>query len=615
MWYAHSAAVAGLLGCLASAVLADVVSEAPPAETVGGRIHVQPLALGGHVEGGYLAVRAERLDALAAAQVAGVDADDAVARALLDLAMFHLARGFVSEGRTVVEAISTATLDPDLAARRNQLAAALSVIDPLWQGDVAQAVAALEGPPDSADSVFRAYGLQRLGDNEAASDVLSGAIRSFDALPPPLVERMLPALFSAAVIAEDWFLAHGLAERLTRVDRHGGGALSYLLGTVALGGGQDLVAFEHFVEASSARDAWGHRARLAIVRLGLDYEAIGHDEALGLLARADSLWRGDEDDLETLLEMERVAIEGGDSKSAALALGDLVLRYPNAPEAETAPERAMAHVRDYYTAGTSGGIPLEAFIEGHRELSSIFRFTPGYEQSSEIFAGHMRVIGAAAAAAEEFRLTREYLEASGELGLREPVPEQLDQLRLREAEAHLASGRMEAAAELLDAALLSQDAALLERLQLLRSRYASRMGEPLADWDAELPRSEEVLRIEARRLVSDRAWEEARDTYVELWRMLEDDLPPADAIGLLVAAERSGDIHLAETVAALLAGRNETLARVLVGGAAPSASGPDLGSASARALLERADEALQRVGVLVEETATGLDEANEETQQ
>jgi hypothetical protein len=82
------------------------------------------------------------------------------------------------------------------------------------------------------------------------------------------------------------------------------------------------------VQASAARDVWAHRARLLIVRLGLHYQAIDHDEALSMLARADALWRGDDDALETLLDIERVATEAGHPKAAAIALGTLMMRHP-----------------------------------------------------------------------------------------------------------------------------------------------------------------------------------------------------------------------------------------------------------------------------------------------
>jgi len=618
MWHPRAILLAGVVGCLAGSVGAQVPPDAAAAGVADGPAHIYPLALGGHAAGSYLALRTERLEALAEVRTdAGLMAepDDAVARALLDLAVFHLAWGFLNEARDIAESLMGATLDPDVAARRDQVAASLSVIDPGWHGDLHAAIEVLERVPGGVDSVFRAYGLQRLGEYEAAAEVLSGSMRLLDALPSPLFERMLPDMLAAAIASEDWFLAHGLAERLTRIHRTGEGALPYLLGVVALGGGADLEAFDRFVEASVARDVWGHRARLAIVRLGLEYDAIGHEEALSMLARADSLWRGDSDALVTLLEMERVAVEAGDARSAALALGRLVLRYPNAPDAETAALRVVPHILDYYAAGRAGDISLDAFIEGHRELSSIFRFTPGYEEASESFADHMLAVGAAAAAAEEYRLTREYMEAAADLGLADPEPDQLDHLRLREAEAHLASGRIDAAADLLGATLRSVDATLLERLQVLRDGYVVRTGERLTEAEADLPRSEEVLRVLARRFVSDGAWEDARDAYVELWRAVEDDLAPADAIGLMIAAERSGDRHLAETIGLLLAERSDELGRVLVESAAPDAFGPELGSASTRALLLRADEALERVEDLANEMVERSEDLHEETQE
>lgn len=605
--------IAGALAPLGAAVAHD--GALGPFRVAGGAwADAQPLALGGHASGGYLEVRAARLAELSAAQgERGVasPADDEVARALLDLAAFHMARGFVREGRDVVAALSDAALAPALRARRDLLAASLSVLDPLWQGDLPSAVRVLEAASGPTARILHAYGLQRMGASGAAAALLSGDAGRLDALPPPLVSRVLPSLLAAAVAAEDWPLARGLAGRLALVRDPGDGALPYLLGQVALGGGDPLVAFEHFVEAAPARDVWGHRARLEIVRLGLDHEAIGHDEALALLSRADTLWRGGDDGLRTLLEMERVAVEGGNSRAAALALGEVLVRHGDAPEAEAAETRAMSHVHDYYEAGRTGEIDLDAFIEGHRELSAMFRFVPGFEDASAVFADHMLSIGATAAAAEEFRLTREYLEAAAELGLREPEPARLDRLRLREAETHLAGGRIEAAGLLLGAPLRSEDAALETQLHQLRARFAALSGEALPDGSGVLPRSENLLRLLARGHVSAGRWGEARDAYVELWQMLGDDMPSADAVGLLVAAERTGDAHLVDTLAPLLSDRDREMALVLMDGAAPDASGARLGSASARALVQRAADALERVEALADEMVAGPDTADE----
>jgi hypothetical protein len=563
----------------------------------------QSLRLGGHSVGGFLEARAARLEALAAAQnsqgLTG-NAEGAVSRALLDVATFYLARGFIQEGRDITEALAGVTMSAPMETYRDLLNAAFVVLDPLWRGDIADAVATLEAASGGTARVFEAYGLQRMQDVGSAATVLSNSDRPFDDMPPALIERTLPPLLEAAVAAEDWRLARDLAERMTAIHEDGEGALPYLLGLVALGGGQDLAAFEQFVQASAARDVWAHRARLLIVRLGLHYQAIDHDEALSMLARADALWRGDDDALETLLDIERVATEAGYPKAAAIALGTLMMRHPDAPAADEARPRALAHLQEYYSAGIAGEIELDMFMAGHREVSAFFRFTAGFEYASAAFADHLASVGATAAAAQEYRLTREYLEASAELGLQDSTPAQLDRLLLREAEMHLASGRMGAAEELLGQRLRSSDAALRSRRLQLRERYVALTGEQIMHIDDAIGGSEEMLRVAARAHIANRAWHSARDAYVELWRLVGDDLPPADAIGLLVAAERSGDTHLAETIAPLLSEQSEALSRVVLTGVAPNASGPHLGAESVSALLDRADEALERVGMIVD---------------
>jgi hypothetical protein len=107
--------IAGFFGVFGLCAANDraVAQGVPEAGAMGAA--AQSLRLGGHSVGGFLEARAARLEALAAAQnsqgLTG-NAEDAVSRALLDVATFYLAHGFIPEGRDITEALAGATMSP-----------------------------------------------------------------------------------------------------------------------------------------------------------------------------------------------------------------------------------------------------------------------------------------------------------------------------------------------------------------------------------------------------------------------------------------------------------------------------------------------------------------------
>jgi hypothetical protein len=548
--------------------------------------------------GGFSEARSERLAAIGLAQGEGGAAGAvgaALADALLDLAAFHLARGLIAEGLATLEGLDDASLSADLEARRRLLGSALTVLDLRGQSGLREAIADLEAAgPDDAVAILLAHARQRAGAPDAA-EALSGRAAALDALPEPIIKRVLPSLLEAAIGAEEWALAQSLAERLAARHQPGEGALPYLLGEVAQGDGDLLTAFDRFAEAAPARDVYGHRARLALVGLGLEVDALSGVEALSMLERIHALWRGDAEAARTLLQMERVAKEMDDPRTAALALGELFAQYPGSLEAEAAEERALPLVMEFYERGRSGIIALDTFMEGHREIAAAYRFFPGFATVSEGFADHMREMGATGASAEEYSLTREYLAVAADLGLHSPDPAQLDRLRLKEAELRLDGALSEAAGNLLAPPLATDDPAMQEWLALLRARYFAMTGEMLLQDSEVRLQSEEFHRLVARGHSTAGAWEQARDAYATLWRMLGADMPLSDAVGLLIAAQRSGDADLVATAEALIASHGGLAAETVTNGfASEPVALRDLRAERARSFIDRAGRVIGR---------------------
>lgn len=547
---------------------------------------------------GFIAMRRALIEELVQ------EAPDGRDEVLLGLAELSLLEGLVNEGLSYAGAISDASSPEEIVSRSRQIAAALAAIGPRGLEIADETISVLEAPGVLPyRRVFLAAGLARDGQSDEAAGLISDAMDELASVPDAVAHRVLPELLSAAVEAERWDAARALTEHfLDRGDLRHSDALDYLLGRIALHHGEGLRAFDHFLEAAGGSDVWAHRARLAIVDLAIASESLFPEEIQGMLSRVYALWRGDAEAVVVLERMLTEALKHEDTLGALDVMARIIRNYPETPVATELRGEAEALIEAYYDEGVSGAHAFEKFLAGHRQIARSYRFFETYDTASEAFADHALSLGAVGMAADEYRITREYLEASATLGVFDVDERRIVVLRLKEAKARMDAGQMERAAELLTSELSPDDAELSARLGALRARYSELTGNSLGDEENRETHSIAYLRLLAQEHFAEEDWEAARSQYLKLARTVGAELTNRDALELILAAHRSGDEALSRVLGGILGRRYEL---------ADAALDPDLLLERAipvelrreitEASLERADRALEQVVVLSDE--------------
>ena len=406
--------------------------------------------------------------------------DEAEVGMLLDLAEQYLEVAFVREGQSIVVALADAPLRSRQSARRGALRAAFVSLDEpaAFPAPPPPPLRALGDLPGA--KAIHAHALVGSGRGARALTLLADDVGAVDETPPALRARVLPGLLEAAVVAGQPGLAAALHDRLLGVAHFSEpGAIAYLTARQALAGGDEAGAAVHLVAAAATDTIWGHRARLDEIDIGRASETLDIPAALQKLAGARTRWRGDEASLGTLRRIAALAIKTKDPLGAAEALGEIWWRGGRAAHDGS---RVLEALGAFYAAGGSGALALHDFMEGHRHVAERFRLLPGYDVLSEGFADHLLSRGATDMAAAEYAAVRAHLEFGAERGLWPPLPSRHDALRLKEAGAHLAGGRLDAARALLRDPLRAATARDAARLGELRTHPLMLAGDaPAAD--------------------------------------------------------------------------------------------------------------------------------------
>ena len=509
-----------------------------------------PLALKDYGQGDFLEAREVLLQKLITTDQSGEGeaplADSAGVVVLLDLAELHLAWMMRPEAAGYLAAIDPEGLSEDAHRRLRTLSLALALLDDQTTpeaSDLGQAVSRSVGWEQG--QALRTAAFSRLGSVDEAARLLPRTIESLDGLSPAITAALLPELLEAALAAEDWEVAQALAARFPdHAELRDGPAYRYLLARASELAGDYLMAFDGYAKAAQGQDAYAHRARLALVRMGRETESLPLADAVSMLKIARWTWSGDETAREGIALLANLAEESGDREAALWALGYLIKNAPP-PEAEAMRQRARSIYGQFYQYGAEGKIDLSAFLEVHARIAPRWRFDPGFAGLAVGLPQRLLETGMTALAAREFRALRELAEAAARPGEPAADPALIARLRYGEARALLAGGQADAAVDLLsgyaDAQGLSTEA---EALLIEALSQAGRSDElatlRVKAQDMGLRRSRAVALYETGK------WAAARMAFLEMWQAHPDQFSFADATRLTLAAYETGDT---ETVA------------------------------------------------------------------
>lgn len=403
----------------------------------------------------------------------GLD-DQTRLRTLISLAELHFGHGLMTEGLSILSEVQGPEVPPAHDLRAAALELALGLFDPLQHPLTERAQELLQPAhgkwPDQP--LMLTLSELRAGDCAAAAPSLRHSFERLQRFPAAAREQVLPLLLECAIDERQWRVARDIAASFAEhPGLHDGPALHFLLGKVAEFGQEPLAAFDSYALAQGSDGIWGHRARRALVDLGLQHEALSSAEAAELLASEVELWRGDDFAAATLSDLAALQEMAGDAPAAVESLGRLMQRHPGAPEAVVALSEARRLIDGLYAQGAAGEISLSGFMVLHARIAPWFRFTQGYARASELFADTFLAAGATMIAAREYASIRGHLIAAQDLGLHEPLPGQLQRLAVKEAEAMLGGGQFDALGMFLAEPPKIDDPDLAHRLALVSARY------------------------------------------------------------------------------------------------------------------------------------------------
>lgn len=553
-----------------------------------------PFDFAQYTQAGFLADRDVLTAGFAAAEPGP---SRAVAR--LNLAEFYLAHVMLPEGRSVLGDEMPDGLIPAEQARWRAIAAGFDIME-----GVGVPTGTLLPNADWANwqdyHLWAALNAITQGDAEELEGNLAGAADRLPAYPPVFVEACLPALLEGAIAVKQW----ALAERLSRdfdnyPELKAQPVYSFLIGRVAEQSHHPEKAYAAYREAAKGRDRYAQRARLALVDLGLAKGAFTTDQGLSMLAEANLAWRGDRFDLQALEQRAHLGEKSGRDVEALIAYGEILTRFPDRPQARTAAEAADRLLKAFYAKGAAGKISLTAFTEGHQRLEPYYEARADFQAYAEQFADRLLELGATTQASSEYRKIREALSVQ-----RKDNPEAVSQdrmayLALREAEALARGGQFARAAKVLEASERPADAQELNQFNALQARVLAEAGKTDAALDTKVTaQSIDHLRLQAQLHWKKGDWSAATRSYRALWKTASGDFSETDAVQLLLAAYRSGDLTTARSVAEVfprLAGR-EDLNKLVASLLAEPAKLTPLMDAAARDRLRNAGDAIEMVG-------------------
>ena len=471
----------------------------------------------------------------------------ATSDALLALGRLYYRHGFAAEGLSMLEGLDAANLTDSQAMRRAVLELALGMIDTRLDRPLTERAVAMLGPK-SADwpdqRMFQALDAVRRYRYQDAASGLSAVRDRMNRLPPEYQAAILPGLLEAAIANKQWRVARDFALKFRE---HPGMAQSsafhFLLGRAAEEGQDLLAAFDSYTLAGQSPDLFGHRARTAIISMGLEKDYIDVEEARVLLQQEAEVWRGDDYALAVLKDLAALDQADDDKVGAIHTMGTIIDRYPDSADAGLARQKARSLIAEVYDAGATGKMPLGDFLQAHRIIAPDFRFEPGFDAQAERFANRFLAAGSTLVAAQEYEAVHDYLAVARDLGLSEVDDERLDELRLNQARALIMGGQFDGALSVLREPLTAGVMALEDqRSQLMAQLYAD-TGQSAALLETTISEpSVDFLSLKADAYFDRGEWADATAVYQQIWDQTGNEMKAEDAIQYLLAAYRSNDL-------------------------------------------------------------------------
>ncbi|NDV50771.1 hypothetical protein [Salipiger sp. PrR003] len=469
--------------------------------------------------------------------------------ARLRLGEFQLAHLLVPEGHSVVADIERDALPRDTALEldvvRDGLKAASGEGEPEYRllDDARYAEWA-------GYSYWNAIRHLTRSEFEASEPFLAGAFTYLDNQPASHKEAFLKLILEGAIETGQWTLAKEVGEYFDDYPKlKETAAYNFLIGLAAEKIGRDLDAFDAYRLASNGADIYAQRARLGIVQIGLRTGAMPLEDAETFLMDNALGWKGDDLEVQALLDLFNVSMELHKPVEALLALAKVFRAFP---ESEAAKENAVT-ARDVfmelYEKGLSGEVSLGEFAASHIKLVEAYRYAPGFHTAHSMYAETLMDSGATSLAAVEYGEIADYLELADELEVLAVEPADILKAKLHQAEALIAGAQYAAALPVLQQPLASDDLDIVNKAQALQIEAFNNTGEDDALLRVEPKEpTAKILRMRADAYATKADWPGVRDALNKLRSEFSDEVTKRDAAQLLLAAHRAGDPETIQSV-------------------------------------------------------------------
>lgn len=515
---------------------------------------------------------------------------------MMDFAELYLTQMLLLEAGSVLTSIAPQT--PSQTLRHTALMQTLSLLRGLEIDTEQPSPLFAEDRPDRA--FWLTLAAIAAGDaNELAKHIPLG----FAAMvhqPRPVLRSVLPVFVEASVAVQQRNLSQVAVQLINDIPEMSEAPVGHFLrGRVEEMLGNEKSALDAYFLAAEGLDKYAARGRLALADMALRDGAEG-----ALLAARDVLtygaesWRGDNYELQVLSRLAAVFHKLGNTEGELLTKGKIITRFPSAEETRKARDDVETLLDELYDQGVNGTLPLAIWTSMHLRLLPAFKEHPEFPTQVERLADKAFDLGGYFLAITEYRrallLTHEIARLYGV----EPDPKPINRLGYKLALAQFKAGNVDEARVTIRDVDTAGQIALRQKVATLTLSIMEALGESDRVLDTQLSNpSARQLRSIARAQFDIERWADAVDTYSRLWTEYPHIFRFEDAIYLLIAAHRIGDMDTAQTVAQAFPALTSSSVWIELAGdlIEPPAAIQPLNEEGADARLDRLDKTLNEL--------------------
>ena len=464
--------------------------------------------------------------------------------ALIEIAQLYLSKQMGYEGLSILKGLDHDNISEELKLKAQTMKDILELIEYENFNFSDSKIVGNENFKEWEDySVWTSFAHIKDQNWDSTRDLIDDASIKIVGYPEKFKKILLPALLEAAVETGKWNAAKNLSIEWDKIpDSIETSSFQFLIGQAALKSNRVTDAFDAFSKASLADDLYAHRAKMAIVDLGLATETMPLQDAKVFLEEIRYDWRGDIWEIEALQRLINVHIQLNDEMSALLTLGDAIRRFPDKSKENKMTEQAYTLIESVYERGQNGEIPIDQFFDNHKILKNSFDYLPNYNKYVELYADRLMDIGATLAAVKEYQNLQDNLSLLNEFDVESIDIERIEGLKLKEAQAQLKGARYEEAKSALERFNIENAPNLSSDYYNLKTQVFNLIGDKDSLNEFGLKsESYESLKVMADKAYEEEEWKESYELYESIRSVHPENFNSSIALRMIISAYKNSD--------------------------------------------------------------------------